>query len=177
MENTEQAFVDYASSCTNEVGGKWFTLNKGPTNFNDSANTWKEKSNFNWDDMIGKINLLWKTVSEKLNDVSTSENARNSMAPKSIAVISHAKREELKKKGIKISSNKDSDTEDEDVSSTNMHEHGLGSMMRNKQEVKEQGNEEDAMETDEEVEKSVETASRFTRDAVTTTAVTGSQYP
>ncbi|GKC67192.1 hypothetical protein Tco_1099790, partial [Tanacetum coccineum] len=37
------------------------------------------------DDMIGKINLLWKTVSEKLNDVSTPKNARNSMAPKSIA--------------------------------------------------------------------------------------------
>ncbi|GJZ46012.1 hypothetical protein Tco_0593608 [Tanacetum coccineum] len=54
------------------------------------------------DDMIGKINLLWKTVSEKLNDVSTLENTGNSIAPKSIAAISHDEREELRKKGIKI---------------------------------------------------------------------------
>ncbi|GJS22772.1 hypothetical protein Tco_0451404 [Tanacetum coccineum] len=53
------------------------------------------------DDMIGKINLIWKTVSEKLNDVSTLKNAENSMAPKSITAISHVEREELRKKGIK----------------------------------------------------------------------------
>ncbi|GJX11275.1 hypothetical protein Tco_0201134 [Tanacetum coccineum] len=53
------------------------------------------------DDMIGKINLLWKTVSEKLNDISTPENAGNSMAHKSIAAISHDEKEELRKKGIK----------------------------------------------------------------------------
>ncbi|GKD08352.1 hypothetical protein Tco_1188037, partial [Tanacetum coccineum] len=51
--------------------------------------------------MIGKINLLWKTISEKLNNVSTLENAGNPMASKSIAAISHDEREELKKKGIK----------------------------------------------------------------------------
>ncbi|GJU96289.1 retrovirus-related pol polyprotein from transposon TNT 1-94 [Tanacetum coccineum] len=85
---------------------------------------------------------------------------RNSMAPKSIAAISHVEREELRKKGIKIPSklfspkylspasikelnknssaskcvyfvnsivilNKDSNTEEEDVSSTNTHEHDL----------------------------------------------------
>ncbi|GKD64874.1 hypothetical protein Tco_1306982 [Tanacetum coccineum] len=51
--------------------------------------------------MIGKINLFWKTISKKLNDISTPENAGNSMAPKSIVAISHVKREELRKKGIK----------------------------------------------------------------------------
>ncbi|GJS56998.1 hypothetical protein Tco_0651782 [Tanacetum coccineum] len=54
--------------------------------------------------MIGKIYLLWKTVSEKLNDVSTSKNAENSMAYKSITEISHDEREELRKNGIKIPS-------------------------------------------------------------------------
>ncbi|GJV01295.1 hypothetical protein Tco_1334864 [Tanacetum coccineum] len=54
--------------------------------------------------MIGKINLLWKAISEKLNDVSTPENAGNYMAPKSIAAISHVERKELRKKGIKSSS-------------------------------------------------------------------------
>ncbi|GJT31308.1 protein kinase-like domain, concanavalin A-like lectin/glucanase domain protein [Tanacetum coccineum] len=54
------------------------------------------------DGMIGKINLLWKTISEKLNNVSTPENIGNPMAPKSIAAISHDERGELMKKGIKI---------------------------------------------------------------------------
>ncbi|GJS20457.1 hypothetical protein Tco_0449089 [Tanacetum coccineum] len=53
------------------------------------------------DDTIGKINLLWKTISEKLNNVSTHENAGNPMASKSIAAISHDEREELRKKRIK----------------------------------------------------------------------------
>ncbi|GKA46497.1 hypothetical protein Tco_0739380 [Tanacetum coccineum] len=139
------------------------------------------------DDMIEKINLLWETISEKLNNVSIPENAGNSMAPKSIAAISHAEKEELRKNGIKSLSklfspkylslasikelnknlsalkrvhfvnsiiilSKDSDIEKEDVSSINVHEHDLGNMMRNKEEVKEKGKEEDEMETDEEVE-------------------------
>ncbi|GJY71455.1 MAK10-like protein [Tanacetum coccineum] len=48
MKNPEQASVDYTSSRINEVGGKRFTLNHGPRNFNDATNTWKEKPNFNW---------------------------------------------------------------------------------------------------------------------------------
>ncbi|GJV33474.1 hypothetical protein Tco_1393874 [Tanacetum coccineum] len=187
MEGPEQACVDYASSRTNEMGGKRITPNQGPRNFNDAANTWKEKPNFNWGrsqtftspqngsisvhsssyqmklektlldfdsnqekrlshlrtqleqqqgDMIRRINLLWKTISEKLNDVSTPENAGNSMAPKSMqqSVIT------------------DNDTEEEDVSSTNAHEHDLDSVVRRKEEVKEQGKEEDEMEIDEEIE-------------------------
>ncbi|GJX87256.1 protein kinase-like domain, concanavalin A-like lectin/glucanase domain protein [Tanacetum coccineum] len=51
--------------------------------------------------MIEKVNLLWKTVSEKLNDTSSPENAGNSMAPKSIVAISHDEKEELRKEGIK----------------------------------------------------------------------------
>ncbi|GJS31439.1 hypothetical protein Tco_0492059 [Tanacetum coccineum] len=116
MKNPEQAFVDYASLRTNEVGGMRFTLNNGPRNFYDAANTWKEKPGFNWahsqtftspqngsisDDMIGKINLLWKTVFETLNNVSVPENTGNFMAPKSIATISHDEIEELRRKGIK----------------------------------------------------------------------------
>ncbi|GKB66886.1 protein kinase-like domain, concanavalin A-like lectin/glucanase domain protein [Tanacetum coccineum] len=51
--------------------------------------------------MIVKINILWKTVSKKLNVASPPENARNSKAPKSIAAISHDEKEELRKNGIK----------------------------------------------------------------------------
>ncbi|GJQ93855.1 zinc finger, CCHC-type containing protein [Tanacetum coccineum] len=151
-ESPEQACVDYASSHTNEIRGKKFTSNHGPRNFNDAANTWKDKPNFNQahtqtftslqggsisvhsssyqmklekalldfdsnqekrlshlrtqleqqqDDMIGKINLLWKTVFEKLNDTSSPKNVGSSMAPRNIAAISHDEKEELRKKGIK----------------------------------------------------------------------------
>nr|GEW57111.1 hypothetical protein [Tanacetum cinerariifolium] len=53
------------------------------------------------DDMIGKNNILWKTVSEELNDAPISKSAGNSMAFENIASISHIEREELKRKGIK----------------------------------------------------------------------------
>ncbi|GJZ63775.1 hypothetical protein Tco_0620196 [Tanacetum coccineum] len=53
------------------------------------------------DYMIRKINLLWKTVSEILNDTSPPKNTGNSIAPKSITAISHDEKEELRKKGIK----------------------------------------------------------------------------
>ncbi|GJY87722.1 MAK10-like protein [Tanacetum coccineum] len=148
----EQACVDYASLPMNEIRGKKFTSNHGPRNFNDAANTWKDKPNFNQthtqtftsaqggsifvhsssyqmklekalldfdsnqekrlsylgtqleqqqDDMIGKINLLWKTISKKLTDTSSPENAGSSITPRSIAAISHDEKEELRKKGIK----------------------------------------------------------------------------
>ncbi|GJZ09738.1 hypothetical protein Tco_0544021 [Tanacetum coccineum] len=155
-EGPEQAFVEYASSCDNNIGNWMFTANQGPRNFSEATNTWKDKPNFNWertqtfmslrngsisthssnyqmklkkaltnfdshiekrltslrtqlgqqqDDMIRKINLLWKTISEKLNDASISESAGNSMASENIASISHIEREELRRKGIKIPSN------------------------------------------------------------------------
>ncbi|GJY01147.1 MAK10-like protein [Tanacetum coccineum] len=49
MENPEQAFVEYASSCDNEVGDRQFTTNLGPRNSKDATNTWKDKPNFNWE--------------------------------------------------------------------------------------------------------------------------------
>nr|GEZ58750.1 hypothetical protein [Tanacetum cinerariifolium] len=47
---------------------------------------------------------------------------------------------------------KDSNTEEEDVSSTNAHEHDLESMVRRKEEAKEQGKEEDELGTAKKVE-------------------------
>ncbi|GJS60242.1 hypothetical protein Tco_0655026 [Tanacetum coccineum] len=52
-------------------------------------------------DMIGKINLLGKIVFEKLNNVTSTENAGNHMALKSAATIIHDEREELRKIGVK----------------------------------------------------------------------------
>ncbi|GJW07292.1 hypothetical protein Tco_1569715 [Tanacetum coccineum] len=48
MENPEQAFVDYASSRTDRTRSRQFAMNQEPRNFNEAANTWKGKPNFNW---------------------------------------------------------------------------------------------------------------------------------
>ncbi|GJU54822.1 hypothetical protein Tco_1228536 [Tanacetum coccineum] len=48
LENLEQAFIDYASSRNNEMGGKQFTTNQGPRNFSEATNAWKDKPNFDW---------------------------------------------------------------------------------------------------------------------------------
>ncbi|GKC06020.1 MAK10-like protein [Tanacetum coccineum] len=46
MENPEQAFVDYASSRTNEARGKWFTFKHEQNNLGDTYNpSWKSYSN------------------------------------------------------------------------------------------------------------------------------------
>ncbi|GJT89677.1 hypothetical protein Tco_1078522 [Tanacetum coccineum] len=111
------------------------------------------------DDMIGKINLLWKTISENLNDVSSLENAGNSITPRSIAATSHDKREELRKKGIKSY-----DTEEEDVSSTNACDLNLGGTVKRKEGVKEQGKEENEMETNMKVDELIEEESEFETD-------------
>ncbi|GJW44488.1 MAK10-like protein [Tanacetum coccineum] len=47
MEDPEQAFVEYASSRTNETGSRPFTMNQGPRSFNEAVNAWKEKPSFN----------------------------------------------------------------------------------------------------------------------------------
>ncbi|GJZ75924.1 MAK10-like protein [Tanacetum coccineum] len=206
MDDSEQAYVDYSSSCTNEIGGKRFTLNQGPRNFNDAANTLKEKPNFNrarsqtftipqngsisthsssyqmklekalldfdsnqekrlshlrtqlgqqQDDMIGKINLLWKTISKKLIDVSTPRKCRKLHGPQE-----HCSNHSCQKGGTNKERNQkpvevDSDTE-ENVSSTNACGHDLGKITRGNEEVKKQGREEDEMETDMEVEELIE---------------------
>nr|GEV64111.1 hypothetical protein [Tanacetum cinerariifolium] len=43
MEDPEQAFVEYASSCTNERGSRLFTMNQGPRSFNEAENEAKGK--------------------------------------------------------------------------------------------------------------------------------------
>ncbi|GKD23555.1 hypothetical protein Tco_1225258, partial [Tanacetum coccineum] len=52
--------------------------------------------------------------------------------------------------------NRDSDTKEEYASSTNTHEHILDDMVRRSKRVKDQGKEEDEMETDMEIEEVIE---------------------
>ncbi|GKB53890.1 MAK10-like protein [Tanacetum coccineum] len=46
MENPKQAFVEYASSCTDEAGGKWYTFNPEKNNLGDTYNSsWRSHPN------------------------------------------------------------------------------------------------------------------------------------
>ncbi|GJX82494.1 hypothetical protein Tco_0331975 [Tanacetum coccineum] len=49
MENPEQAFVEYASSRIDEVGGKWYTFKPEQNNLGDTYNpSWKNHPNLRW---------------------------------------------------------------------------------------------------------------------------------
>ncbi|GJZ36610.1 hypothetical protein Tco_0582801 [Tanacetum coccineum] len=88
-----------------------------------------------------------------LSPASIKELNKNPSAPKRVHFVN----------SIVILST-DSDTE-EDISSTNAHEYELANMVRRGEEVKEQGKEEDEMETDVEVKELIEEEeSRFETD-------------
>ncbi|GJR39276.1 hypothetical protein Tco_1214960 [Tanacetum coccineum] len=152
---------------TDEVGGKRFTPNHGPRNFNNAANAWKEKPNFNWaqtqtftspqgglisihsssyqikEELRKKgIKSPSKLLSPKyLSPASIKELNKNPSSPKRVHFVN----------SIVILST-DSDTEEEDDSSTNACDLNLGGMVKGKEEVKEKDKEEYEMETDMEVE-------------------------
>ncbi|GKE01541.1 hypothetical protein Tco_1389524 [Tanacetum coccineum] len=49
MENTEQAFVEYASSRTDEARNKWYTFKPEQNNIGDTYNpSWKSHPNLRW---------------------------------------------------------------------------------------------------------------------------------
>ncbi|GJY43678.1 hypothetical protein Tco_0431891 [Tanacetum coccineum] len=49
MEDPEQAFVEYASSRTDEAGGKWYTFEPKQNNLGDTFNpSWKIHLNLRW---------------------------------------------------------------------------------------------------------------------------------
>ncbi|GKC05868.1 hypothetical protein Tco_0997478 [Tanacetum coccineum] len=49
IENPEQAFVEYASSRTDEVGGKWYTFKPEQNNLGETYNSsWRSHPNLRW---------------------------------------------------------------------------------------------------------------------------------
>ncbi|GJX07212.1 hypothetical protein Tco_0195144 [Tanacetum coccineum] len=49
LENPEQAFFKYASSCTDKAGGKWYTFKPKQNNLGDTYNpSWKSQPNLRW---------------------------------------------------------------------------------------------------------------------------------
>ncbi|GJT96183.1 hypothetical protein Tco_1091701 [Tanacetum coccineum] len=109
MENPEQAFVEYASSRTDEAGGTHLNIHK-PTEGSSSTyssiyqmklekalidlDSHQEKRLSSLgaqlgqlqDDMISKINLLWKDLFEKLDDTPIKQN-RNPSSPKCVHFV------------------------------------------------------------------------------------------
>nr|GEU77667.1 reverse transcriptase domain-containing protein [Tanacetum cinerariifolium] len=79
IDNLEQAFVDYASSCNNEVEGKQFTTNQGLRNFNEATNAWKGKTNFNsarTQTLLSPQNGLFSTYTSNMPNVSSSDTSK-----------------------------------------------------------------------------------------------------
>ncbi|GJT63565.1 hypothetical protein Tco_1015045 [Tanacetum coccineum] len=96
IENPEQAFVDYASSSIKKVGVHK-TAHSLLTPINYQTRLGRVLSNFDssqekrlssletqlrqqQDDVINKINTLWRVVSKKFDDMPAHDTARNSMA-------------------------------------------------------------------------------------------------
>ncbi|GKA70335.1 hypothetical protein Tco_0776399 [Tanacetum coccineum] len=139
MEDPKQAFVEYPSSCTDEVGGKKFTLNHGPRNFHDAANTWKEKPNFNWAHTQTFTNLQGGSVS--IHSSSYQIKLEN-------ALLDFDSYQERRLSHLKTQLGQH-DTEEEDISSTNGCDLNLGGMVKGKEGVKEENEIETDMEVDE----------------------------
>ncbi|GJU32109.1 hypothetical protein Tco_1175698 [Tanacetum coccineum] len=69
MGNPEQAFVEYASSCIDEAGGKWYTFKPEQNNFGDTYNlSWKSHPNLRNDKERG---IEWLDFEEPLDLVDT----------------------------------------------------------------------------------------------------------
>ncbi|GJW96088.1 hypothetical protein Tco_0177896 [Tanacetum coccineum] len=132
MKNPEQAFVDYTSSRINEVGGNPIAPKSIVAINHDEREEIKKKG----------IKSPSKIFSLKyLSPASIKELNKNPSALKRVHFIN----------SIVILSTY-IDTEEEEDSSTNACDLNLGSMVKGKEEVKEQGKEENEMETDKEVE-------------------------
>ncbi|GJR67027.1 hypothetical protein Tco_0013092 [Tanacetum coccineum] len=132
MEDPKHAFVEYASSHTDEAGGN----SMAPKSIAAISQVEREELRKKG------IKSPSKLFSPKyLSPASIKELNKNSSAPKHVYFVNSI-----------VVLSKDSNTEEEDVSLTNAREHDLKSMVRRKEEAKEQCKEEDDMGTTEEVE-------------------------
>ncbi|GKC25697.1 hypothetical protein Tco_1027847 [Tanacetum coccineum] len=83
MENPEKAFVDYASSCTDEAEGKWYTFKPKQNNLGDTYNpSWKSQPNLSFmasqDARLSKFEANFKQQQgEMANKIDTFLKAIN----------------------------------------------------------------------------------------------------
>ncbi|GKE58502.1 hypothetical protein Tco_1497687 [Tanacetum coccineum] len=68
MKDPEQAFVEYASSCTNEVGGKWYTFKPEQNNLGDTYNpSWKSHPNLSQSNLEGLMSNFMSSQDARLS--------------------------------------------------------------------------------------------------------------
>ncbi|GJT08870.1 MAK10-like protein [Tanacetum coccineum] len=73
IENPEQAFVEYASSRTDEAGGEWYTFKPQQNNLGDTYNpSWRSHPNLRNDK---EREIEWLDVEEAMDLVDTSEES------------------------------------------------------------------------------------------------------
>nr|GEU68270.1 hypothetical protein [Tanacetum cinerariifolium] len=101
MENPEQAFVDYASSHTDEAGGKWYTFKPEQNNLGDTYNpSWRSHPNLRWrqpqnslnnfsnppnrfqpsgsqSEMTNKIDTVLKAITDRIAGKLPSDTVKN----------------------------------------------------------------------------------------------------
>ncbi|GKE98440.1 hypothetical protein Tco_0021791, partial [Tanacetum coccineum] len=89
MENPEQAFVDYASSRTEEVGGKWYTFKHKQNNLGDTYNpSWKSHPNLRLSkfeanfkqqqrEMTKKFDTVLKAITDQIVGALPSDTVKN----------------------------------------------------------------------------------------------------
>ncbi|GJS77346.1 hypothetical protein Tco_0727227 [Tanacetum coccineum] len=87
MENTEKAFVDYASSRN---------IGMGESKLSRLGTQLKQQQ----DEVINKINTLWKVVLEKIDNAPTHDMAKNSMVYANFVSHNHQKSGAPPNKGI-----------------------------------------------------------------------------
>ncbi|GKB32046.1 hypothetical protein Tco_0871447 [Tanacetum coccineum] len=101
MENPEQVFVKYASSHNNEVAKLERTLREFDSHQEKRLSNLGAQLGQQQDDMINKINTLWKVFSEKFDDTSTRDTAENPMTQMNFVSTNYPTKEELRGKEIK----------------------------------------------------------------------------
>ncbi|GKA64521.1 hypothetical protein Tco_0764228, partial [Tanacetum coccineum] len=76
MENTEQAFVNYASLRTDEAKGKWYTFKPEQKNLGGTYNpSWKSHPNLS--EMTNKIDTVLKAITDRMAGVLSSDTVKN----------------------------------------------------------------------------------------------------
>ncbi|GKD88099.1 hypothetical protein Tco_1363606 [Tanacetum coccineum] len=72
MEDPEQAFIEYASSRTDEAGGKWYTFKPEQNNLGDIYNpSWKSHPN------LRRIGIPLHGISDRIAGVLPSDTVKN----------------------------------------------------------------------------------------------------
>ncbi|GJW23152.1 hypothetical protein Tco_0033774 [Tanacetum coccineum] len=89
MENTEQDFVDYASSRTDEAGGTWYTFKPEQNNLGDTYDpSWKSDPNLrlsNFEagfkqhqgEITNKIDAVLKAINDRITGALPSDTVKN----------------------------------------------------------------------------------------------------